>query len=144
MAIQFEIVLHVFRRCCCVALEFIDSKESDLMTVVVIAANEEVCAEIQQAIRQHEDHLTIVTRRKLKWYGHVSHSSGLAQTFFQGTVKGGRRQGRQEKKIGRQHQGMERPGVCQVLEGSGEQRQVENTGFEVICGVPTTLAVEGT
>ena len=59
--------------------------------------NEEVCAKIQQAIGPHED-LTIVKRRKLKWYGHVSRSSGLAETILQGTVKGGRRQGRQKKR----------------------------------------------
>ena len=29
----------------------------------------------------------------------MSHSSGLAKTILQGTVKGGRRQGRQEKKL---------------------------------------------
>ena len=34
--------------------------------------NEEVCAKIQQAIGLHEDLLTIVKRRKLQWYGHVS------------------------------------------------------------------------
>ena len=58
--------------------------------------NEEVCAKIQQAIGPHED-LTIVKRCKLQWYGHVSHSSGLAKTILQSTVKGGRRQGRQRK-----------------------------------------------
>ena len=52
--------------------------------------NQEVCAKIQQAIRPHKDLLTIITRRKLQWYGHVSHSSGLAKTILQGTVKGGR------------------------------------------------------
>ena len=41
--------------------------------------NEEVRAKIQQAIGPHEDLLAIVKRRKLKWYGHVSRSSGLAQ-----------------------------------------------------------------
>ena len=59
--------------------------------------NEEVRAKIQQAIRSHKD-LTIIKRRKLQWYGHVSHSSGLAKTILQGTVKGGRRQGRQRKR----------------------------------------------
>ena len=49
--------------------------------------NEEVRAKIQQAIGPHED-LTIVKRRKLQWYGHVSRSSGLAKTILQGTVKG--------------------------------------------------------
>ena len=37
-------------------------------------------------------------RRKLQWYGHVSHSSGLAKTILQGTVKRGRKQGRKRKK----------------------------------------------
>ena len=41
--------------------------------------------------------LAIVKRRKLQWYGHVSRSSGLVKTILQGTVKGGRRQGRQRK-----------------------------------------------
>ena len=50
------------------------------------------------AIRPHEDLLTIVKRRRLQWYGHVSRSSGLAKTILQGTVKGGRRQGRQRKR----------------------------------------------
>ena len=40
--------------------------------------NEEVRAKIQQEIGPHED-LTIVKRRKLQWYGHVSRSSGLAK-----------------------------------------------------------------
>ena len=60
--------------------------------------NEEVRAKIQQGIRPHEDPLTMVKRCKLQWYGHVSHSSGLAKTILQGTVKGGRRQGRQKKR----------------------------------------------
>ena len=60
--------------------------------------SQEVRAKIQQAIGPHEDLLTTVKRRKLQWYGHVSHSSGLAKTIWQGTVKGGRRQGRQRKR----------------------------------------------
>ena len=42
----------------------------------------------------------------------------------------------------RQHQGMDRPGVRQVLEGSGEQETMEETGLEIICGAPTTLVVK--
>ena len=59
--------------------------------------NEEVCAKIQQAIGPHDDLLTKVKRRKVKWYGYVSCSSGLAKTTLQGTVKGGRGQGRQKR-----------------------------------------------
>ena len=60
--------------------------------------DEQVCAKIQQAIRPHKDLLTIIKRCKLRWYGHVSCSSNLAKTILQGTVKGGRRQGRQKKR----------------------------------------------
>ena len=60
--------------------------------------NEVVRAKVQQAIGPYKDLLTIVKRRKLGWYGHVSCSSGLAKTILQGTVKGGRRPGRQRKR----------------------------------------------
>ena len=48
-----------------------------------------------------------------------------------------------EEEVGRQHQGMDRPGVRQVPEGSGEQRKMEKTDCKIICGAPTTLAVKG-
>ena len=44
-----------------------------------------------------------------------------------------------EEGVGRHHQGMDRPGVRQVSEGSGEQGKMEETGCEIICGAPTTL-----
>ena len=41
---------------------------------------------------------TSVKRRKPKWYGHVTRSSGLAKTVLQVTAQGGRRRGRQRKR----------------------------------------------
>ena len=82
--------------------------------------NEEVCAKIQQASGPHEDLLTIVKRRKLQWYGHVSRSSGLAKTILQGTVTGGRRQSGQRKRW--EDNIRERTG----LEFGKSQRAVEN------------------
>ena len=58
----------------------------------------EVKARIGNAIGLYEDLLTSVKRRKLKWNGHVTRSSGLAKTILQETVKGGRRRGRQRKR----------------------------------------------
>ena len=52
-------------------------------------SNEEVRNKTRQAIGPHEDLLTTVKRRKLKWYGHITRSSGLAKTILQGTVQGG-------------------------------------------------------
>ena len=60
--------------------------------------SQQVRAKIQQAIGPHEDLLTIVKRRKLQWYCHVSRSSGPAKTILRGTVKGGRRQDGQKKR----------------------------------------------
>ena len=47
-----------------------------------------------------------------------------------------------EEEVGRQHQGMDRPGVWQVPEGSGEQGKMKKTGCEIICGALTTLTVK--
>ena len=34
----------------------------------------------------------------MKWYGHVTRASGLSKTVLRGTVRGGRRRGRQRKR----------------------------------------------
>ena len=48
------------------------------------------------------------------------------------------------EEVERQHQGMDRPGIRQIPKGSGEQGgKMEETGCEIICGAPTTLAVKG-
>ncbi|KAI0223781.1 hypothetical protein LSAT2_025079 [Lamellibrachia satsuma] len=61
--------------------------------------NEAVHNKIKQAIGPYDDFLTTVKKRKLKWYGHVSRSSGLAKTILQGYPrKRGRRRGRQKKR----------------------------------------------
>ena len=50
---------------------------------------------------------------------------------------------RTKDEMGRQHQGMDRLGVRQVPEGSGEQGKMEKSGCKISCGAPTTLAVKG-
>ena len=60
--------------------------------------NEEVHRKIQAAIGEYDELLTLVKKRKLRWFGHVSRSSGLAKTTLQGTVKGKRKRGRQKKR----------------------------------------------
>ena len=60
--------------------------------------NDAIRDRIRQAIGPYDDILTTVKKRKLKWFGHVSRSSGLAKTILQGTVQGGRRRGRQKKR----------------------------------------------
>ena len=59
--------------------------------------NEEVRRKFQATIGEYVELLTLVKKRKLRWFGHVSRSSGLAKTILQGTVKGKRR-GRQKNR----------------------------------------------
>ena len=51
--------------------------------------NDAIRDRIRQAIGPYDDILTTLKKRKLKWFGHVSRSSGLAKTILQGTVQGG-------------------------------------------------------
>ena len=60
--------------------------------------NEDVRRNIQAAIGKYDELLTLVKKRKLRWFGHVSRSSGLAKTILQGTVQGKRRKCRQKKR----------------------------------------------
>ena len=60
--------------------------------------NEEVENRIRQAIGPYEDLITSVKKRKLRWYGHKTRSTGLAKMILRGTVQGGRRRGRQKKR----------------------------------------------
>ena len=61
--------------------------------------NEEVRNRIQNAIGVHDDLLTMVKKWKLRWYGHISRSSGMAKTILQGTVKEGEENRRRDGKI---------------------------------------------
>ena len=61
--------------------------------------NEQVSSTIQQATGPFENILEIVKRCKLKHYGHVSRSHGLAKTILQNTTNGKRKRGRQKKRL---------------------------------------------
>ena len=81
------------------------------------------------------------TQIAVVWSCHPFIRSG--QTILQGTVKGGRRQGRQKKRLEdnfREWTGLE---FGKSQRGSGEQGKMEKTGCKIICGAPTTLAVKG-
>ena len=60
--------------------------------------NNAIRERVTQAIGTHDDLLTVVKKRKLKWYGHTSRSSGMSKTILQGTTNGKRRRGRQRKR----------------------------------------------
>ena len=104
--------------------------------------NEEVHAKIQQATGPHENLLTIVKRRQtaVVWSCLPLIRSGQNHLARHSDRRKKTRQ--TEEEVGRQHQGLDRPGVHQVSEGSGKQGKIEETGCEIICGAPTTLAVK--
>ena len=64
----------------------------------LLNTNEDVHRKIQGAIGKYDELLSLVKKRKLRLFGHVSRSSGLANTILQGTVQGKRRKGRQKKR----------------------------------------------
>ena len=102
------------------------------------ATNEEVRSRIQGAIGVHDDLLPMVKKRKLRWYGHSSRSSGMTKTILQKTLKGARWRG-----IGIPHQRMDRNGVWRFPEGSERQRKLERYCCNVIYGVQTSVKVKG-
>ena len=84
--------------------------------------NEEVRVKIQQAIGPHENLLTIV--KDANCSGMVM--SSVHQVWSKPSLRHserGKKTRRTEEEVGRQHQGMDRAGVRQVPEGSGEQRK---------------------
>ena len=66
--------------------------------------NEEVRRKIQTAIGEYDELLTLIKKRKLRWFCHVLRSSGLAKTILQGTVKGKGKKRQTEEEVGRQYQ----------------------------------------
>ena len=93
---------------------------------------------IQNAIRVHDDLLTMVKKWKVRWYGHMSRSSGMANTILHGTVKGARR-GRQTKRW----EDNIKEWSLEIPEGSGRQGRRERYCCNVICGARTTAEVKG-
>ena len=100
--------------------------------------NEEVRAKIQQAIGPHEEFLTIIKRRKLQWYGHVSRSSGLTKTSCKALSK------REEDKADRGRGGKTTSENGQAWtspspRGQWRTGKMEETACEIICGAQRPL-----
>ena len=102
--------------------------------------NEEVKDRIGNAIGPYNDLLTSVKRRKLKWYRHVTRSSGMAKTILQATVQGGRQRGRQRKRAEdniKEWTGLE----WNILLRKAENR--EEAGCKIYSGAPTVSQTTG-
>ena len=80
-----------------------------------LVTNEEVRRKIQAAIGEYDDFLTLVKKRKLRWFGHVSMSSGLADKDSPtGHSERTKKKRQTEEEVGRQYQRVDRNGLCQL------------------------------
>ena len=95
--------------------------------------NKEVRNRIQNGTGVYDDLLTMVKKRKLRWYGHISRSSSEKS----------KKERKTEEEMGRLRQGMDENGLRGFPEGSGRQGRVERYCCNVICGAPTTSEVKG-
>ena len=103
--------------------------------------NDEVCAKIQQATGPHEDLLAIIKRSKLQQYGHVSCSSGLAKIILQCTVEEGGEEDKADRRGGRKTtSGNGQAWSSPSPRGQWRTEEKGESGCEIICGAPTTLA----
>ena len=79
---KLEKITQAFKMRCYIYRKLLNFSYKDHVT------NEEFRRKIQAAIGEYDELLTLVKKWKLRWFGHVSMSSGLAKTILQGTVKG--------------------------------------------------------
>ena len=75
---------------------------------------EKVRKQIQAANGERDELLTLVKKRKLRWFGRESRSSGLAKTILQDMMKGKRQRDRHKKRWVDNIKERTENGLCQV------------------------------
>ena len=102
--------------------------------------NEEVRSRIQNAVGVHDDLLTMIKKRKLRWYLKIF---GYGEDNSACDSERSKKERKTEEEMGRKDQGMDGNGVWRFPEGSGRQGRVERYCCNVICGAPTTSEFKG-
>ena len=74
------------------------------------------------AIEAYDELLALVEKCKLRWFGHVLRSSGLAKTVQRGTAKEKNEMKSTEEAVGRQYWRVDRNGVCKLNKSAAENR----------------------
>ena len=114
------------------------------LSASVHVTKEEVHAKIKRAIGLHKDLLTTIKKqRDTNCNGMVM--PPIHQIWPKPSCKHserGKKTRQTEEEVGRQHQGMDGPGVHKDQEGSEEKGKMKKTGCEIICGAQTTLVVK--
>ena len=128
LASELEKRMQAFEIKCCRRLVNVSYKHH--------VTNEGVRKKIQAAIGKYDELLILVKKRKLRWSGHISKSSGLAKTILQRTVQG-------------KDEIVDRRRVWKTILRSGKGRtllaqlgqlrtSLGRKGCKVICNAPTT------
>ena len=81
--------------------------------------------------------MTIIKRRKLKWYGHVTRSNGLCKQILQGSVPGKRCRGRPRKTWAdniKEWTGLNHTQLQEIAHNRNQWKQLVNS----VNGAPTT------
>ena len=79
--------------------------------------NKEARRKIKAAIGEYDELLTLVKKRKQRWFG-MFKVFWFSKTILQGTVEGKRKKGQKDEEVGRQYQRIDRSGLCQLEYGS--------------------------
>ena len=98
--------------------------------------NKDVRNRVRAAIGPHDDLLSIVKTRKLRWYGHVTRARGLGKHHHAGHATRWEETRQTEIMLARRHQGMDGAASRQDPETSRRQRRLEKD-HQNICGAPT-------
>ena len=76
--------------------------------------NEEVRRKIQAAIGEYDELLTLVKKRKLRWFGHVARAFWFSKDNPTGHSERKKKKRQTEEEVGRQYQRVDRNGLCQL------------------------------
>ena len=74
--------------------------------------NEEVGRKVKAAIGEYDKLQILFRKRKLKWFSHVSRSSGFSKDYPTGHIERKKKKRQTEEEVGRQYQRVDRNGLC--------------------------------
>ena len=102
--------------------------------------NDNVRRMIKEAIRPYDELMSIVKKRKLRWYGHMMRSTGLSKTILQGTVEGTRRRGGQRSRCEDDITKWTVLGPVETMRLTMDRhRWTQLSATSIYCGAPTVV-----
>ena len=100
--------------------------------------NAYVLDRITSVLGPQESLLSIVKKRKLGWFGHVTRHSGLTKTILQGTVEGGRSRGRPRKSWSDNVKEWTRLSIPELVSKAADRPEWRNVTSAAVLHIPPT------